>query len=138
MSRHQSYTDESQGSPNLEALQYLQDNWTKTEVKASVQVEKVSITASGTAGVTASGIPVGAEIIDVVVHAKATSGSGTVTVRIGGAGASITDAITMAVLDAIDRAATIDQTYKVVTTDGIEVVTNGDTDLGDVYIFYKK
>ena len=138
MSNYKSADDASQGNPNLATLQWLQDNWGKNEIKASVQVEKVSVTASGTAGVTATGIPTGAEIIDVVVHAKATSGSGTVQVRIGGAGAVITNAITMAVLDAKTLASTIDQTYKVVSPSGIEVVTNADADLGDVYIFYKK
>jgi hypothetical protein len=138
MSKWKSYDDASQGNPNLAALQWLQDNWGKTEIKASVQVEKVTITSSGTTGVAAPGIPVGAEIIDVVVQAGATSGSGTAKVRIAGGGSDISDAITMAVLDAVTRASTIDQTYKVVTSTGIEVVTNGIADAGDVYIFYKK
>lgn len=138
MANYKSSYDESQGSPNLAVLQYLQDNWTLNDIKSSLQVEKVSVTASGASGVAATTIPVGAEIVNVVVQATATSGSGSVTVRIGGAGSDISDAITMAVEDAVTSASTIDQTYKIVGADGIEVVTNADADLGDVYIYYKK
>lgn len=138
MANYKSSYDESQGSPNLAVLQYLQDNWTLNDIKSSLQVEKVSVTASGASGVAATTIPVGAEIVNVVVQATATSGSGTATVRIGGAGSDISDAITMAVEDAVTSASTIDQTYKIVGADGIEVVTNADADLGDVYIYYKK
>lgn len=129
--------DASQGSPNLGAIQYLQDNWGKDEISSAVRVAKVSITASGTAGVSAS-IPVGAEIIDTHCICKATVGSGSARVRVGGGGNNITDAITMATNDALTRASSIDTTYSLVGSDGIEVVTNSDNDRGDVYIFYKK
>jgi hypothetical protein len=138
MTVHQSAYDESQGKPNLEVLQYLQDNWGSAEIAAAVRVEKVSITASGSSGVAASTIPVGAEIIAIENHCKATVGGGTARVRIAGGGANISDAMAMAVNDAVTRATTIDQTYKVVTVTGIEVVTNSDDDRGDVYIYYKK
>lgn len=138
MSNYKSSDDAGKGSPNLEHMQYLQDNWGQTEVSASVQVEKIEVTASGSAGVTSTNIPVGAEIIDVVVYANATSGSGTATLSVGGGGSAITDAITMAVLDTRATAGTIDRTFKYATSAGVTVTTNADADLGDVYVFYKK
>jgi len=138
MSNYTGAYDTGAGSPNLQVIQYLQDNWSMDQIQASVQVEKISVTASGTAGVEATGIPVGAEIIDVVVHANATVGGGTARVRIAGGGSNITDAVAMAVTDAVTRCASIDQTFKVVTSTGIEVVTNADTNLGDIYVYYKK
>lgn len=138
MSNYQGAFDNSQGSPNLGAAQYIQQNWGINEIKSAVRVEKISVTASGTSGVAATTIPVGAEIIDVVIHPTATSGGGTATLRVGGAGASITNAMTCAVLDTIARATTIDQTYKIVGADGVEIVTNADADLCDAYVYYKK
>lgn len=128
------------GAPNLGAMQRLQEELTPTVIDSLLRVEVVQITSalSGTGGVSAENIPQGAEIIDVVVHAKATVGSGTAQVKVGGGGAAISDAITMAVEDALARASTIDQTYKTVGADGVEVVTNSDSDEGDVYIYYKK
>lgn len=138
MGNYNSSNAAAAGSPNLEAAQYLQDNWSKDEISASVQVEKIEITASGSSGVTTTNIPVGAEIIDVTVQATATSGGGTVTLSVGGGGAAISDAIAMATLDAITRVSSIDQTYKRVTADGITATTNADADKGEVYVFYKK
>lgn len=126
-----------QGKPSLDTLQYLQDNWGRSEISASLQVAKTSITASGTLGV-AVVIPMGAEIVDMVVHGGATIGGGTARLRVGGAGSNISDAVVMATLDAITRCASIDQTFKVVGADGVEIVTNADTNLGDVYVYYKK
>lgn len=138
MANYKGPYDEGSGSPNLAALQYLQQNWTSTEISAAVRVEKISVTASGTAGVAATVIPVGAEIIDVIIHPTATSGSGTAQLTVGSGGAAISDAITCAVVDTIGRASTIDQTYKVVGSDGVEIVTNSDNDLCDAYVYYKK
>jgi len=131
------YSDNA-GSPNLQVLQYLQDNWGSTEIAAAVRVEKISVTASGTSGVAGENIPVGAEIIDVIIHPTATSGGGTAQLTVGSGGAAISDAITCAVLDTIGRASSIDQTYKIVGLDGIEIVTNSDSDLCDAYVYYKK
>lgn len=139
MTEHQSAFDASQGSPNLEVLQYLQDNWGMTEIGQAARVDKIILTATtGTAGVAAANIPVGAEIIDVSVHCNVTNGGGTVTLRVGDGGADITDSITMATADAKTRASTIDQTYNVVGADGVEAYTNADADQGDVYIHYIK
>lgn len=137
MTIHQSAFGPESGSPNLGAMQYSQDNWGPDQISASLKVAKTSITASGTAGVAVT-IPVGAEIVDMVVHANATSGAGTARLRIGGGGANISDAVAMAVLDAVARCSSIDQTFKIVGAAGVELVTNADADLGDVYIYYKQ
>jgi len=138
MSNYKSAYDESSGSPNLEAVQYTQENWGKNEIVSALRVEKVSVTASGSSGVEATTIPVGAEIMDVVVHPTVNSGGGTAKISVGNGGADVTNAIPCAVEDTIGRATSIDQTYKIVTTDGIDVITNDDADKGDVYIYYKK
>lgn len=138
MSNYTGAYDAGAGSPNLQVVQYLQENWTKDQIHASVQVEKISVTASGTAGVAATSIPTGAEIIDMVVHCNASVGGGTARLRVASGGANITDAVVMATLDAVTRAGSIDQTYKVVPAAGIEIVTNADTNLGDIYVYYKK
>ena len=138
MANYKSNTDSSAGSPNLSALQYLQENWGQDEISAAVRVEKISVTASGTSGVTSTDIPVGAEIIDCVLQATATSGGGTAQLSVGDGGAAISDAMTCAVEDTIARASTIDQTYKVVTAVGVTVTTNGDSDTCDFYVYYKK
>lgn len=139
MSNYKSSNNAAKGSVNLEAMQLLQDQLVDAALNGRfVFVEKISVTASGTSGVTSTNIPVGAEIIDVVVQAAATSGSGTARLSVGGGGANITDAITMATLDAVTRAGSIDQTYKYVTADGLTVTTNADADLGDIYVHYKK
>jgi hypothetical protein len=137
MANYKSSTDPAKGQPNLEALQYLQDNWGKTEIAAAIRIEKVTVTASGTSGVAASGIPQGAEIIDAWCVATSTVGSGSAQVKVTD-GDAITDAMDMATADALARATTIDTTYSTVGADGIEVVTNGDTDAGYVYIAYTK
>lgn len=139
MTQHQSYNDASQGDPNIEALQYLQQNWGADEINSAVRTAKVSITAaaSGSSGVDAV-IPVGAEIIDVKCICKATVGGGTAQIKVGGGGAAISDAITFATADAVTSVGTIDTTYSTVGADGITVWTNADTNLGDVFIIYKK
>jgi hypothetical protein len=138
MSNYPSAFGSNVPTPSLEAMEYLQENLGKDAIAALLRVEKISVTGSGTSGVAATTIPVGAEIVDVVVHPTASSGSGTAKLRVGGGGADITNAMTMATLDTLARAGTIDQTYKVVGADGIEVVTHADADLGDIYVYYKK
>jgi hypothetical protein len=138
MSKHQSPYDTGAPSPSLEAMQDLQENFPASVISNLLRVEKISVTGSGTSGIAATTIPVGAEIVDVVVHPTASNVSGTAKVRVGSAGADITNAMTMDTENTLARAASIDQTYKVVGTDGIEVVTNGIGDKGDIYVYYKK
>ncbi len=136
MSNYKSADAAGAGNPNLAILQALQDAY--SDRNNIVKVEKVDVSAiSGTAGLTTTNIPVGSEIIDVVAVASATNGSGTATLSVGGGGADITDAITMAVIDTSTRAGTIDQTYKYVVAAGVTVTTNADADAGAVYVYYK-
>jgi hypothetical protein len=135
MTAHQSYEDASQGSPNLEALQYLQENWGRTEIGAASRVAKTSV-ISGSAGI-AVDIPTGAKIIDAHVICTASNGSGSMTIKTAG-GTSISDAMACTTADAIARATTLDTTYTTVDADGIEIVANDDADSGDVYIHYMK
>jgi hypothetical protein len=127
------------GSPNLEAMQYNQEQITEQLINGQVSyVAKLSVTASATGGTTFTSVPVGAEIVDVTVHCTATNGSGSAKLTVGAGGADITDAITMATLDAVTRVGTINQTYKYVTADGVDVVTNGNDDRGELFVYYKK
>jgi len=137
MTIKQSAFDAGSGSPNLGAAQFQQEQLAPSVISNILKVSKVSITISGTAGVAAV-IPVGAEIVDMVVHANATVGSGTARLRIGGGGANISDAVIMAVAGAVTRCASIVQASKFVGANGVEIVTNADTNLGDVYLVYKQ
>lgn len=137
MTIHSSAFDSAQGKPSLSALSYLAENWTSTEISAAVRVCKV-VVASGTAGIAAV-IPVGAEIMDVVVHCTTSNGSGTMTVKTNALSpATITDAIACVTAQVVARAASIVQAYKIVGADGIAVFANGAADAGVVYIYYKK
>lgn len=139
MAGYKSSDNTQKGSPNLEALQYMQEQLIdKVRAGQISYVEKLSVTASATGGTTFSSVPVGAEIVDVVVHATATNASGTLKLTVGDGGSDITDTIACETLDAVDRAASIDQTYKYVTDSGLDVVSNGADDRGDVYVYFKK
>jgi hypothetical protein len=137
MANYNADSSQAQGRPNLAVLQYLQDNWGATQISSAVRVEKIVVTASGTTGVTSTNIPVGAQIVDVIVHPTATVGSGTAKVQVGGTSTDITDAIACNTTNTVGRAATIVQTYKYVTAAGVKVITNADTNKGEIYIYYK-
>lgn len=137
MSKHQSSTDASQGSPNLEILQYLQENWGPTEVPTAMRVAKASVVPSG--GNIEVDIPIGATIFDATVICTASNGSGSITIKTNAdSPVTITDAIACVTADVVARAGTIDSTYNIVTADGIIAVPNGTDDSGDVFISYKK
>lgn len=138
-------TDTSKGSPNLEALQFLQDNISPADIEKMkeiaesvikpINVSKTVIAADGTGGVAVTDIPEGALIVDVMVISTATSASGTVALTNGTD--AVATAITMAVAGAVARlAAGVDSTKLVVSEDGLTLTTNGATDFGIVYIFY--
>lgn len=138
MSEHQGPFDTNQGIPNLGALQYYQDNWNATQIAASLQVAKLAVTATAVAGLSVT-IPEGAKILDVIVIATATNGSGSMTVKTGAdTPSSITDAITCDTDKEVNRAGTIDDAYNVVTSDGVKVFSNGADDRGIVHILYMK
>jgi hypothetical protein len=136
--------DASKGSPNLQAMQYLQENLTPeviSDVKATVaatpkpvNVSITPITADGTAGVETD-IPVGATIIDAFVVATATSSGGTVTLKNGSD--TIATAMAMAADGAVARmAAGVDDTKLVVGEDGVSVFAGQAADRGIVHILY--
>lgn len=137
MSKHQSSTDASQGSPNLEILQYLQENWGPTQIASALRVAKAEVVPSG--GNIEVDIPVGAEILDVVVICTKANGSGTVTLETNAdTPVAITDAIACVTDKAVARAGTIDDAYNVVTEDGVIAVPHAVGDSGDVFVIYKK
>jgi len=95
-----------------------------------------NITADATGG-KAITVPFACEIMDVIVQSRATSGSGTVTIKSGAN--AITDAIIMAVDTTMTRAGTINDAYSTLaTTDTITAVTNGATDFGYVMLVVRK
>jgi len=136
MTIHQS---DSQVSPNIaEVLQRLQQEWTKADMVSSVLVSEVLVTLTGTSGIDAV-IPLGAEIIDVVVICSGANTSGTMQLKTGAdTPVAITDAIVCAVDKVVNRSGTIDDAYKYVGADGVKVFSNADDDSGYVYILYKR
>jgi hypothetical protein len=137
MTIHQGSYDESQGSPNLEVLQYLKENWGPSQISGSLQVAKASVVPSG--GNITVDIPVGSEIVDIVVQCTASNSSGSITLKTGAdTPVSISNAIACVTVDTMARAGTIDQTYKIVSEDGLLAVPNADDDSGDIYVYYKK
>lgn len=139
MTIHSGAFDKAQGKPSLAALQYLADNWGADEISASLQVCKVSVTASGSSVGAVADIPMGAEIVDIVVNCTESVGSGSMTVKTNAdTPVAISNAIAAVTIDTMARAGTIDNTYKIVGADGIIVIANSDSDRADVYIYYKK
>jgi len=125
--------------PSIAHLQYLQDNWTSEEIAATKRVAKVTVASGGFSTPVEADIPMGAEIIGASVICTRTNGGGTMQVRTASAApANITDALTCAVADAMDYAATIDTDNNVVGADGVEVLAAADGDGGIVYIEYIK
>lgn len=82
-------------------------------------------------------VPFACEVVDVIVQARATSGSGTATVRVSTN--AISDAIVMAVDTTIVRAGTINDAYSTLAAgDSLNVITNGANDRGLVEIVVKR
>lgn len=137
MTIHQSAYDESQGSPNLQALQDIQEAIGGQGLTSFARTAYTPV-LSGSGGVEVD-IPTGARIIDAHVICTNTNGGGTMTIKTGATvPVTISDAMTCAVNDTIARASTIDWTYGVVGADGIKIFANSDDDSGDVYITYVK
>ena len=98
---------------------------------------KLSITADATSGINFTMPTFAFEIMDVVVHATATSGSGTATLR--RSTTAMTDAIICAVADAVTRAGSIIQAQKNITSaEVLNIVTNGANDRGEIIIFGRR
>jgi hypothetical protein len=103
-------------------------------IKPMVTIE-YEITADGSSGLNIfnSNCPFTMRIIDVVVEARATSASGTVTASDGTN--NITDAIACDTDTNLDRASTIDNAYSTLEAgDSLVVTTNGASDRGLVTI----
>lgn len=96
----------------------------------------ITADASGVGGLSVT-IPFDFELLDVVVQARATSGSGTVTVR--KSTNAITNAIVMDTDTTITRAGTVNDAYSaILTTDSINVITAGANDRGLVTLIGKR
>jgi hypothetical protein len=138
MANYKSATASSQGSPNLEALQFIQEQLPAGVLSELTFTCKVSVTTGGDAGITAD-IPVGAEIIGASVVCTRASSSGTMTVKTGASSpVAITDAMACETDKAVDYAATIDDATHVVGVNGVKVFANAAADAGIVYIQYRK
>jgi hypothetical protein len=95
-------------------------------------IQKVAVEADASAGQDFDALFSG-EIVQAWTHCTAANGSGTLTVR--SETNAITDAMACAVLDAVDKADTIDQTYKgIVAGETYNVLANGAADRGEVYL----
>lgn len=93
------------------------------------------IGADYSSGVDALEAPFDLQIVDVVVTGAAVSASGTVTVRKGTT--AQTDAIAMAAVDVVDRAASlIDGSFA--SGQAINLITNGAADRGNVTLLVRR
>jgi hypothetical protein len=119
-----------------------QDAGLGTEVKILGDYAPVIITYNcpGAAHV-AAGLPItvpfGFEILDVIIQARASNGSGTYQIRKGTT--AITNAIACDTDKAIARAASIDDAYSTIAVgDDLNVKANGTGDIGLVTIIAKR
>lgn len=109
----------------------------ESEIGSAVKVKEIVVpTGSHGAGtpVVDTSIPVGSKIIEVSAVATASNASGTATVSDGTN--AISSAIVMAVANAKALTASIAQAYRVVTSAGVTITTNGTADAGVVQIYY--
>lgn len=108
----------------------------KYDKLAGIYALYCSITADAT-GEKAVPIPFACEVIDVIVQARATSESGTATLKKGSN--AITDAIVMAVDTTITRAGTINDAYSTLAEgDTVTVDAHGANDRGLVTILVRR
>lgn len=97
---------------------------------------RIPVTAAANSTAASLTVPFACEVVDIVVQARASSGSGTATVRKGTS--AISDAIVMATDTAIVRAGTIDDAYSTLAAgDSLTVITNGANDRGVVSVIVK-
>ena len=109
----------------------LKGNWAK-----NLYFIDIDVTADGTGAISATAL-FKLEIIDVIVQARATSASGTATVRTGTT--AISDAIAMATDKAVVHAGTIDDAHSEIAKDGnINVITNGAADRGKITLVVQR
>jgi hypothetical protein len=146
MSQKPGAFDASQGSPNLQANQFLQDNLSADAVRDVQAFTDEIVPLAGyilktdvldaSAGVSIAA-PFDLTLIDVVVRADATVSGGTVQVFNGAT--AVTNAITMATDKAVTRAGTIDDAQADFDEgDNITLTTHGATDAGLVSLIVAK
>ncbi len=108
----------------------------KFESDYGLYILTCSITADAT-GEKAVTIPFACEVVDVIVQSRATSGSGTATLKAGSN--AITDAIVMAADTVITRAGTINDAYSTLAAGAtVTVDTNGANDRGLVSVIVRR
>ncbi len=96
-----------------------------------------NITSAANSTAASITVPFACEVIDVVVQARATSGSGSATVRKGTN--AISNAIVMATDTNITRAGTIDDAQSTLAAgDNLNVITNGANDRGLVTVIVRQ
>lgn len=112
-------------------------------IKTSAQMQlspiyefNIPITAAANSTAVSFVVPFACEVIDVIVQARAGSGSGTATLRKGTS--AISDAIAMSTDKAVARAGSIDDAYSTLAAnDTLTVITNGANDRGLVSVIVK-
>ena len=120
---------------NWKKIVKIAENTPRVQTPVFIEYD-VEADATGGLSIFNANAPYKFEIVDVIVEARATSGSGTVKLTDGTN--DITDTIACATDTAIDRAATIDDTYKTVLKNGtLKVVANGAADRGRITILAK-
>lgn len=103
----------------------------------ALYVLSVNITAAANSTAATISVPFACEVVDVVVQARATSGSGTATLR--KTTTAITNAIVMDTDLAITRAGTIDDAQSTLAAgDNLNVITAGANDRGLVSVFVRR
>lgn len=108
----------------------LGNRWKETIGFLSVDV------AEDVTGGKSIAIPGTCKVLDVIVHAKATSASGAITLR--KSTTAISDAIAMDTDGVVSRAGTLnDAESKLLPTDDLNVIAAGATDRGSITILVK-
>ena len=120
-------TNPSKGTPNLEYLAFLQDNVSENDIYNMAKFKKFNVNADAeTAALVITGVPEGAQILNVHVICTAANTAGTLQLRTNeDTPVAITDAMICAVDKVVVNAGTIDDAEYVVTSDGIQVLAGG-------------
>ena len=130
---------DSQGAPNLVALAFLCNNLKEDQVMNLLTVITLNLVEDSyvsAAGVTFT-VPFDCTVLDIIVQARATVSSGTVTLTNGAV--AVSSAIAMETNKTIVRAATIDPAVsKFIKDASFGIVTNAAADRGIVRLLVLK
>ena len=120
--------------PTAQLMQLGTELYLSNAYGISQITKNITTDATGEQAVT---IPFACVVLDVIVQARASSGSGTVTLKAGAT--AITDAIDMVTDTAMTRAGTINDAVSTLAAGAtVTVDTNGATDFGLVTIIVKR